>query len=318
MAKSYFVATLAAMLRPALLPVFLGTLWFAVGCSKASSSPEQKNGQANLPERVIVLGPSSAETLFSMGLGDKVVGVSDYCVWPEAKNLPRLGGQINPNRERITALQPDLIITQGEFPDLERFLRDQGIATLPFKTDTWSEWRSEVRSIGQYFHCPERAQQLLVAKEQDLETVRLRMRDVLGSSPSLVPTLLVVGRFSEEATGMTVAGGGSFLNEMLSLAGGRNVFAANPRDYFDLSEEEVIAAAPHVILELKPGADADKDDILELWQTSFPGVPAVKNRRVHLLTEDYILLPGPRMPEIANLFQNYVLPNLEDEKASQE
>ncbi len=291
--------------RQGLLPAAALLLATACAPEQGAGTPPAPAPPAPPPSRVVVLGPSTAETIFALGLGEKVVGVSDYCVAPGAAGLPRLGGQWNPSLERIAALEPDLVVTQGRFPRLEAVLRDQGVGHLALATDTWDSWEEEVRTLGELFQVPERAADLVAASRAALEEVR---RQAAARAEPPVPVLLVVGRRPGQAAGLVVAGGASFLTTLLEAAGGRNVFADNPRNYFDLDEEALVRAAPEVILELQPGRSADREAILRIWRQSFPGLPAVAAGRVRVLTEDFLLLPGPRMPEVAAILAEALRP----------
>ncbi|KAA3611692.1 MAG: hypothetical protein DWQ01_06305 [Planctomycetota bacterium] len=247
------------------------------------------------PQRVVVLGPSTAESLIALGLQDRLVGVSDYCLAPEAQHLPKLGGQLNPSTEALAALRPDLVITQGSFPRLQTFLSGLGIENLAFATDSWSAWREEILLLGDRFQVESRSQDLLEAKERQLAAVR---KTVAGKTP--VRTVLVVSRKATEISGLVVVGGSSFLHEMLEAAGGRNAFAENSSPYFDLNEEALIRAAPDCILEFDPSGSApEKNKALELWSSTFPQLPAVQSGKIFLMKEDFLMLPGPRMPAIA-------------------
>ncbi|MFQ5749070.1 MAG: ABC transporter substrate-binding protein [Planctomycetota bacterium] len=245
----------------------------------------------------MVLGPSTVENLFALGLGDRVAGVSDYCGAPGAEGIARLGGQLNPNLESLAALQPDLVLTQGTLPELEGFCRRQGFPLLSLATDTWAGWQAEIGRLGTLFGVEERAGRLVDKARKEMAAL------AADRDPSRPPTpaLLVVGRRAGEAGGLVVAGRASFLSELLAFAGGRNVFADNRRDYFDLAEEALVRAAPEVIFELRPGSSETKAQVLHAWQAGFPALPAVRFGRVVLLTQDFILLPGPRMPAIAAL-----------------
>jgi len=246
---------------------------------------------------VVVLGPSTVENLFALGLGDRVAGVSDYCVAPGAERIVRLGGQLNPNLESLATLRPDLVLTQGRLPDLEDFCRRQGFPLLSLTTDTWAGWQDEVGRLGTLFGVEGRAEALVARARKEMAAL------AAGRDPSRPPTpaLLVVGRRAGEAGGLVVAGGASFLSELLAFAGGRNVFADNRRDYFDLAEEALVRAAPEVVFELRPGSSETEAQVLDAWQAGFPALPAVRSGRVILLTQDFILLPGPRMPAFAAL-----------------
>lgn len=239
---------------------------------------------------MVVLGPSTVENLFALGLGERVVAVDDYTVLPEAAGRPRVGGQFNPDFEAITALRADLVLTQGEFPALGRL----GLPVLSFKTDSWARWEEELTALGARFGAAAAATRLIEAKRGELAAV--------ARAAHPVSCLLVVGRKPGEAAGLVVAGAASFLNELLAAAGGRNVFADNPRNYFDLSEEALIRAAPAAIFEFRPGEpEAAAAEARAAWQRSFPTLPAVRDGRIHVLTADFVLIPGPRMPEIARL-----------------
>ncbi len=258
------------------------------------------------PTRVVVLGPSTVENLVALGLADRLVGVSDYCVEPAAKGLPRVGGQIDPALERIAALRPDLVIVQGRLPELGRWCERAGVAFLPLHTDRWSSWLEELRTLGNRFGVPDRAAALAARAEAELAD----LRDRVPTDRRPARCLLVVGRRAGEASGLVVAGGRSFLSELLTAAGGDNVFADNDRDYFDLNEEALVRAAPEVIFELVPGS---KEDPLPLWRHAFPSLPAVREGRVRVLCQPFVLLPGPRMIETARLFRKGLFDQLTPE-----
>ncbi len=253
----------------------------------------------------MVLGPSTVENLFALGLGDRVAGVSDYCVAPGAERIVRLGGQLNPNLESLAALRPDLVLTQGRLPGLEDFCRRQGFPLLSLATDTWAGWQAEIGRLGTLFGVEERAGRLVDKARKEMAALATNR----NPSPRPTPALLVVGRRAGEAGGLVVAGGASFLSELLGFAGGRNVFADNERDYFDLAEEALVRAAPEVIFELRPGSSESEAQVLKAWQAGFPALPAVRSGRVVLLTQDFILLPGPRMPAVTRLLAEALRPH---------
>ena len=245
------------------------------------------------PERVVVLGPSTAANLEALGLFDRVAAVSDWCAVPAAAGRPRVGGQLDPDLEAIAALGPDLLLTQGRIPVLEDWCRRNGIPLHAFKTQGWEDWEEEVFFLGRLFGRPGRAADLVQEARAELALVSLE-----AVSPPR-RALLVASRDPSAIRGLLVAGGGSFLQPLLEHAGGLNVFGDDPRDWFDLDEETLVRAAPEVILEFHPGGEVDEAALLATWKDAFPELPAVRAGRVRALTGKDLLHPGPNMPHTA-------------------
>ena len=269
--------------------------------------PEPARFLETLPQQVVVVGPSTAETLCAMGLADSVAAVSDWCRAAALQDRPRIGGIADPSLERVLAAQPDLVLCQGDIPALEALCRQQKIPLHTFHTDTWQDWENEVFAIGQLFGVPKIAQTLVQQAQRELAEVQARRPQ--GRSPSV---LLVVARRPEEASGFIVAGGPSFLSFLVESAGGRNLFADSERPYFDLIEEELLKTPPDVVLEF---AIPNNPDPLSLWRQGWPYLPAVKNGRVHAIAEDFVVQPGPRMAEAARLIQERLFDALAEKVA---
>lgn len=248
------------------------------------------------PERVIVIGPSSAETLAWLGLAESVVGVSDYCADPALEGRPRVGGQLDPNLERMAALDPDLLIVQGAHPQVEAWCQREQIPLLAWKTQSLAAWREEVRRYGELFDCSARVEQQLADWDRSFAAASAPATE--AATPQV---LIVASRDPERITRVLAAGRGSFLGELLEHAGARSLFADHERDYFDLAEEALLQLRPDLILELGgSGTDAER---LALWRAAFAELPAVKNEAVYGLTEDFVFLPGPRMLETLQLLR---------------
>lgn len=244
------------------------------------------------PRRVVVIGPSTAENVYLLGAGDRVVGVSDWCLEPGAAALPRVGGQADPNLERIAQLDPDLVLTQGRNPTLEAWCQRSQVGFRAFATDTWQGWEDELAELGRLFGLEDAATRRVIEGRSALDQLR-------AARPEARPTvLIVISRRTGAASGMLVAGGASFLSELLEAAGGRNLYAGHPRDYFDLGEEALLQQQPEYIFEFQP----EETEPLEVWRRSFPRLAAVEKGRVIAFRHDFLLLPGPRMVETARLF----------------
>lgn len=260
------------------------------------------------PARAVVIGPSTAETLAWLGLEKHVVGVSDFCVAPEFAGLPRVGGQLDPNLERIAALAPELVLAQGAQPRVMDWCASAGVRYEALKTQSVAAWRAEVRALASWFDCAARAEARLAEWDAAYAALAAPVdgaTDTEDTRPGTPPgplTLIVASREPERIAGLLVAGRGSFLGELLEHVGGRNLYADHARDYFDLSEETLLRTRPEVILELG-GAQSDAER-LATWRAAFPSLPAVEAGRVHGLTADHVWLPGPRMLDTARLLRD--------------
>lgn len=278
---------------------FLAALILA-GCGgEGAPGPGAGTATPNAPPtRIVVIGPATAENVFALGAGARLAGVSDWCVAPEAADLPRVGGLSDPNLERIARLQPDLVLAQGRIEKVESWCALQGVPFHSFLTDSWAGWEEETRALGRLLDLAGPAEALIAGRAAALAALRAESPPD-AARPSV---LIVISRRAEDASGLVVAGGASFLSELVEAAGGRNLCADSPRDYFDLGEEALLKDEPDFVFEIQPPAG----NSLAAWQRSFPELAAVKAGRVFAFAQDFIALPGPRMVETARLFRQRI------------
>lgn len=239
------------------------------------------------PRRVVCLVPSATELVFALGAGDRVVGVSAFDDYPpEVTRLPRIGGMINPSFEGIAALRPDAVVGVEGPTDLTalRRLRTLGIRLVIPRVESVAEMLAGVDLLGRLLHRVPEAAALRQRIANDLDAVRAR---VLGRPR--VRTLVVLGRRP-----LVVAGPGSWIDEVLTLAGGRNAVTAGGR-YPTIPREALAALGPEAILDLTGHADGAQlgEELAGL------DVPAVRQHRVTTLSDPMFLRPGPRVAESA-------------------
>ncbi|MDA0667394.1 MAG: helical backbone metal receptor [Planctomycetota bacterium] len=272
-----------------------------LACTRAEVSSTEEHASGLAAQRIVVLGPSTSANLYAMGQGHRVVGVSDYCTVSGAQNTARIGGLADPSLERIVALNPDLILTQGKIPLVEQLCADSDLPFHAFATDTLQEWHDEVSWLGE---------ELGVTKEAD--ALNAKMAEGLASFKNQTegsPTvLLVIFRNEDEASKIMAAGDRGFLNELLLAAGGQNVLLGSDRDYFDLNEERLLHAAPDLIFEFNTSArEEDRAELntkaLAVWKRDFPSLPATKSGRIFTLIGEDLLIPGPNMLATAEQMQ---------------
>lgn len=274
----------------------------AHGCSDAPSIAREKHG-------IVTLAPNLTETVFALGEGGRVIGVGDYCDFPpEAAELPRMGGYLDPNFEKLTLADPALLIVPGKHPEVTKFGASRNIQVLNVHMDNLETIQTGIRTIGEALGCPDRAEALITRLFDDLE----RVKKAVEGQPR--PKVFVqVTRTEHDFSNLFTVGASSFISEMIAIAGGDNIFADNDQAYFEASKESLLLRAPDIILEFHAGetlSDEEKAAFQADWN-AFPTVPAVKNGRVYIITESFSLRPGPRVDLIARLLAGILHPGVE-------
>lgn len=270
----------------------LAFLTLALLCGVVTPADSEMPGQP--PGKIISLAPSTTETLFALGLGGNVVGVTRYCDYPEpARSVARVGGFFDPNYEQIVALQPDLVVLLTSHRNAMRELKKMGIRTLAVPHKTIGDIHESIRAIGEACGADKAAAALL--RELDDRSRRVRST-VQGRQRRRV--LVCIGRDTEtgKLSGMYMAGRQGFYHELIESAGGINANEDETVAYPQLSAEGVIRVNPDVIVDLvshiKPGANPPAQ-IIRQWDRLSP-VTAVQEGRVYAIVGNHALRPGPR------------------------
>ena len=239
-----------------------------------------------LPPRIVSLVPSLTEALFVLGLGDRVVGVTQWCVHPASavERLPKLGGTKNPDLAAIRALRPDLVIANREENkrrDVER-LRAGGVPVWVTSPRTVAEGVALLRELAE-----------LGGREVELQSVVAPVEAVVASArrePAPRPTRVFCPIW--KAPWMTV-GADTYAHDLLSLCGGENVFAGRrDRRYPRVTEDEIVAAAPEVVLLPDEPYAFGPRDAAELSRLP---LPASASGCVHLIDGTLVSWYGPRI-----------------------
>lgn len=248
------------------------------------------------PRRIISLIPAATEMLFAVGAGGRVVAVSTYDRYPpEVSRLPSVGALIDPNVERILSLKPDLVVIYASQTDLKQQLARAGIAVYEYRHAGLADVTQTIRALGARTGNGAEANAAADRIEQELAGIRSKVQALPRPR-----TLLVFGREPGSLRGLYASGGVGFLNDMLETAGGVNVFAGVKLQSVQASTEQVLAARPDVILETRASNESfpqgQRGTEMNAWKT-LASVPAVKNGRVVFLSDDRIVVPGPRVAE---------------------
>lgn len=268
------------------------------GCSCSRREPDVGPGAADpqrAAQRVVCGSPAVTEIVYALGGGERVVGVSDYTTYPpEAAQKPRIGGRLNPSRERLLVLDPDLIVTQGRHESLAAFAAQYGIRFRGIKLDSLDDIFAAVRAVAAALDVEQ-------AGEALTERLRTALARIEEASAGRDPTrmVLIVGRTPGDLRGLTTVGPGTFLHDLVRMAGGTNVFADTRGAYPRISKEALIARQPELIVELSPGLPEGQGVALLADWRKVGALAAVEKRNVHVLTQDFLLIPGPRVVSTA-------------------
>jgi iron complex transport system substrate-binding protein len=248
----------------------------AIGATTATAAP---------PMRIVSLAPGVTETLFALGAGGAVVGVSQYCDYPPAATrLPKVGTFLTPNVEAIAALRPDLIIGPGLSSSRRevRTLEAMGYPTMTVNDNSLDGIEQSIALIGARTGEEESAHRLLGAIQARIDEVHAHLA---GTKPRTV--VMLVGHQP-----MVAVGRGTFLDDLIHLAGGDNIADLAAQNWPRLSIEYIIAMRPEVILDGAMGSDANTP--AGFW-ARYPTIPAVSDHHVFGYPQDPMLHPGPRV-----------------------
>ena len=246
------------------------------------------------PKRIVSLVPAVTEMLFAVGAGPRVVGVSSFDRFPpDVERLPRVGALLDPDVERILSLRPDLVVVYRSQTDVLAQLGRAGIPSFVYSHAGLADVTVTMRRLGERIGSSTEAEKLATEIERRIETVRAASANAVGPK-----TLVVFGRDAFALRGIYASGGVGFVHDMVTAAGGDNVFADAKREAIQATTELIIARAPEMILELRaePMDREAKEKEVRTW-SSLVSVPAVRSGKVRILDDSRTVVPGPRVAE---------------------
>lgn len=272
----------------------------AVGCGGPDGVEVARGG-------IISFAPNITETLYELGQGGRVTGVTSFCDYPASvKKLACVGGHFDPDLEKVTFLAPELIILQGKHTIVDDLARRNGTPVLHVNMDSLASIHEGITTLGEALECQDRAAQLNERIQGELEAVR-----ALVSGRVRPRVLIVTMRQSHDLNSLYSVGATSFVGELIEVAGGANIYADSENPYIEASKETVVVRKPEVIIEFHAGEKLDAGQraaYIDDWK-QLPSLPAVANNRIHLVTESHALRPGPRVGEIARILAKLLHPD---------
>ena len=241
-----------------------------------------------VPQRIVSHVPSITETIFALGLEEKVVGVSDYCDYPEeAKLKPSIGNYFNPSVENIVALNPELVLTDGHSDSIAQ-LDSLGITYMVIDPKDIDGILKDIELLGKVTDTEKEAENLIKDMQQRISYVIAQVED----APRLKVFYII------DATDLSspwTAGPGSLIDSLITMAGGENIAAKAQGAWIQFSLEAVVASDPEIIiLPVKHGTAFTSPEVLKqhpAWQET----TAVKEDRIFTIDADLVDRSGPRI-----------------------
>ncbi len=261
------------------------------------------------PQRIISTAPSITEMLYAVGLGDRVIGVTTYCHYPpEARSKPKIGTYTEPNLELIASLRPDLVVIQKNPLQLAARLEALKLNVLEVSHDTIDDVFVSMQRIAAAGGVERRGREVTEKMRADLDAIRARTASlqrrrimfIVGRAPNAIEDVIAVGR-------------ASYLNGIIEIAGGANIFKDAIAPYPRVGMEDVLARNPEVIVDMgdmsqtEGVTDEHKRAVVALWNR-FPTIEAVRAHRVFAVASDIFTVPGPRMVDAARAFARMLHP----------
>ncbi len=258
------------------------------------------------PKRIVSLAPSVTEILFAIGAGPQVVGRTEFCNYPpEATSLPTIGGfsAKSISVEAILDLQPDLVIAGSKRQkDVIGALEGAGITVFALAPNSLAEIESGILTLGEITGNAEEAETVVA----DMQHRVLAITQKIGSIPPAKRLRVFYEVFDEPLTTTTDT---TFIGELITLAGGVNIFAELPEAYPNVSVEQIAELDPQIIIGPSSHADKLTAELIAArpgWKT----LTAVKNEAVYIVDGDAISRAGPRVVDALEALVEVLYPDL--------
>ena len=256
-----------------------------VSPAKAGDAQLAKGCETNgAPTRIVSLVPSATDLLLSLGEGHRLAARTTYDKDSSLARLPSVGGTIDPSVERLIAVRPDLVLIWGDSaaPGLRQRLRRSGLSVQVIHANTLADMRSTIHCLGAILSIQARADSLVRQIDAGLDSVRASNRE----RPRLKVFYLVWSR------PLITTAGGTFIDSLIAVAGGQNIFSDLAAPWPTVALESVIAREPDVIV--WPRHRSDRPETLAddpLWRA----VRAARLGRVAIVDGNLMARPGPRV-----------------------
>ncbi|MCD6352392.1 MAG: ABC transporter substrate-binding protein [Armatimonadetes bacterium] len=243
---------------------------------------------AHPARRVVSVAPNLTEIVYFIGAGDRLVGRTDFCDYPpEVKHKPSIGGVVTPSLEKVLALYPDLVlVARGTDLYFIQRLRRQGLPVFASDPKSLDDVFELILAIGRML-----GQDTVAARK--VSELRARVKSMSKEVPIEHPQPRALAIISLDP--VFVAGGGSFLDDLLRRAGFQNA-ASEDKPWVQWGAERILAADPDLLIYVSQSGD-DKEALAAFLHPPWSGLKAVAESRIYAVREDLVTIPGPRLVE---------------------
>ncbi len=266
-----------------------------------------RQAQSSNPQtqRIVSISPNVTEILYGVGAWSQVVAVSQYCSYPDdVKNKPRVSGWDKTNLEQLTSLKPDLVIgVDAQAPFLQDKLNGLGIRSLFLNTQTLADVYNSIREIGRVTGHEKESAELLTRTQGEVEAIRKVM---VGRQPTKV--LCVVDRLPGTIREMYTATRGSYLDEIITIAGGESIAPTAEHGWGKITKEAAVSLNPEVIIDMiQVPQGSFAEDPIAVWR-ELSEVNAVKNKRIYPISDPLVIHPSQFVGHTAQVFARAIHP----------
>lgn len=299
-----------------LLGVFLGS-----GCGKkeVAVSPGKESLQFPLtvqddlgrqvkvtkkPERIVSLSPSNTEILFALGLDKQIAGVTKYCDYPsEALKKPKVGGFADPSLELIVNAKPDLVLAGSIHRELVQRLEELKIHVVVLEPKSIEQVLEKITLAGKVTGANTEAQNLVKNLQKQINEVKAKVKNLPEDKKPRV-------FFELYQDPLTTIGGKSYIHDLLTAAGGKNITGSLKQEWLTYSTEQILAQDPEVIIFVRMHGSKQMAEQVKR-RPNWQNISAVKNDRVYYLSnENIVLRPGPRLGEGLKTLAGMIHPDI--------
>jgi len=257
------------------------------------------------PHRIASLSPSTTEILYGVGAFPRVVAVSQYCSYPpEVTKLPRIGGWQTSDIESIVAIHPDLVVlTKAQEPFIRDRLQAFGLHWIAVPSESLADVFTAIDMIGQATGNSQQSADLIRRTQASLNDIRSATKDLPRRS-----VLLSVSRTPGTLSDLYVATEGSYLIELVEIAGGRSVVAPARTGYGKISKEAILTLNPEVIIDLVTGSKSKlAEHTTDVWN-DLPELRAVREKHVYAVDDQFVPHPSQFVTHTAQIFERILHP----------
>jgi iron complex transport system substrate-binding protein len=240
-------------------------------------------------KRIVSMAPSITEILFALGLNEEIVGVTDFCDYPEAAlTKPRIGGFVNPSIEMIVSLKPDLIIAtrDGNRKETIQRLNDLGFSVYVVNPKGFDGVMKTIQNIGE----------IVGRQDESRRTIRdmiTRKEKVVRLTRSLPQPKVF---FQVGNAPIITVGRGTLADDLIHLAGGKSISENETLSYPLYSIETILSKAPEIIIISSMESKRDYSNLVKMWQ-NWKSIPAVKKNAIYVVDSNLVDRPTPRIVE---------------------